>query len=333
MGNTTNPPLAGRLLPPEEVHQETLAMDGTFLRIVAEWLWTRFEHEGWGVGDARDLTDMAQTFEVKNDVLFQEAVESLATTDFVEKDGDTVLFVKPAPPGTTLDYLLNDCPQDFGQSFPVFAQLFRGGLDKVLLGVTHERPMTADAWAAVLGCAFYLNDRRRAFEFAQFADFGRQKVHPLRVLDFGCGTGFSGLQIQGYLNAHGLECELYGYDPTPGVMELAQQRLPSLKPYVLGDPTNPVAFDVVFVSHALHYIPEGQQQPTIALIDRILRSPGKFFGAALFSEPDYNPAVNTCIKVLGGPGVPSGATFATWFRGTSFQLRVDTHARVFCADK
>lgn len=38
MGNATNPPLAGRLLPAEEVHQETLAMDGTFLRIVAEWL-------------------------------------------------------------------------------------------------------------------------------------------------------------------------------------------------------------------------------------------------------------------------------------------------------
>ncbi|MFQ6116425.1 MAG: hypothetical protein ACE5NG_20390, partial [bacterium] len=71
----------------------------------------------------------------------------------------------------------------------------------------------------------------------------------------------------------------------------------------------------------------------IALIDRILRSPGKFFGAALFSEPDYNPAVNTCIKVLGGPGVPSGTAFANWFQGTSFQLRVDTRTRVFCADK
>ncbi|MFQ6123346.1 MAG: methyltransferase domain-containing protein [Candidatus Heimdallarchaeota archaeon] len=327
------PTLTGRFLPLDEVHQETLSMDGTFVRIVAEWLWAQFEHEGWGIGEAHDITDMAQAFNVKSEDLFREALDCVATTDFVEKEGENLQFVKPVPIGTTLDYLLNECPQDFGQSFPVFVKLFRAGLDKVLLGVPQGSPMNAEAWDAVLGCSFYINDRQRAFEFAKFANIGRIKDQPLRVLDFGCGTGFSGLQIQGYLNSHGIECELYGYDPTPGVVELARKRIPGLKPYILGDPRNKVVFDGVFVSHALHYIPKERQQPTIALIDKILHSPGKFFGCALFSEPDYNPHVNTCIRVLGGPGVPSSTTFESWFQGTNFKLRIDARARVFCADK
>ncbi|MFX0198443.1 MAG: class I SAM-dependent methyltransferase [Candidatus Hodarchaeota archaeon] len=330
---STMPNFTGRLLPPEEIYQETLAMDETFVRIVAEWLWEQFEHEGWGVGEAYNIADMVQTFEIKNDDLFQEALISVATSDYVAKEGDKFRFLKPAV-GVSLDYLLNECPKDFGQSFPVFAKIFRAGLDKVLLGITQDSdPMTAEAWDRVLGNQFYVNDRHRAMEFGRLMDLRKDLDRPLKVLDWGCGTGICSIQIQQYLNENGIEHELYGYDPTPGVIDIAKSRIPSLSPYIFGRSEKEVVFDIVFVSHALHYIPNGQQQPTIALIDRICHSPGKFLGCALFSEPDFNPHVNTCIRVLGGPGVPSEAGFKSWFLGTNFKIRVDTCARVFCADK
>ena len=77
----------------------------------------------------------------------------------------------------------------------------------------------------------------------------------------------------------------------PGMVEAAQKRVPSLKPYVPGDPKNTIKFDIVFASHCLHYIPEEKRRPTMALMDSILESPGKLLGCGLFS--DYTPNVRT----------------------------------------
>jgi len=326
----SNQPTLGRILQTSEVQAENLAMENVVPLIASEWLWTNYSHIGGKPGETHDISEIAESFAVKDEQLFRESLQCLSE-EYAVTDGEKIHFKKVAPVGCAVSQLYTEPVQEFAQNFAIFLDFVRNGFDRQILGVT-DANFDPGAWEQVLGGPFYLNDRRRALEFGQVYQFISKKA-PIRILDFGCGTGHSAIQLQGYFEALGMETEIYGSDPMPGMVAAAIKRVPSLKPYIPGDPMNTTKFDIVFASHCFHYIPEDKRQPTMALLDSMLESPGKILGCGLFS--DYTPNVGTVIKILGGAGgAPSAEEFKDWFTGTSFtHVRVNPQERVFAIEK
>ncbi|MFX0211292.1 MAG: class I SAM-dependent methyltransferase [Candidatus Hodarchaeota archaeon] len=324
----------GRILSPEELHLENVAVQNVLEKLVTEWLWTNLQSTGGKIGEPHSINDMAsKTLDIKNEDLFYEAIEWV-DDEYVIKEGDKLKFKKPAPTGTTVNYLLNKEPaRDFAETYAVFIDFVHAGMDKLLLGTVKHGHFDPSAWEKVLGGSFYANSRRREMEYGGLAEFLKARESTPKILDFGCGTGHSLLQVQAYLESRGIiDYEFYGYDPSPGMVEMAQNRIPSLQPYVLGDPTNTIQFDVVLAFFCHHFIPPEQQRPTMALFDQIIKSPGKFLGIGGFCEVDYNPAQDPLVKLIGGAGSPS-EEFKSWFTGTSFEVNVNTFELVFCCNK
>ncbi|QGZ57734.1 class I SAM-dependent methyltransferase [Paraburkholderia acidiphila] len=102
-----------------------------------------------------------------------------------------------------------------------------------------------------------------------------------RVLDIGCGSG----RDLAYLQT--LECDVYGLDATPELVELAQSRHPELKGRIVCEsiPSAQVpfggAFDGVLCSAVLMHIPLEHQIAAAEFIERSLK-PG---GRLLYSVP------------------------------------------------
>ena len=98
-----------------------------------------------------------------------------------------------------------------------------------------------------------------------------------RVLDLGCGTGSLALMIKRQHPG----VEVVGVDPDPAALERARRKatragLALRLDQGLGDtlPYQDGAFDRVLSAFVLHHLPDGEKEPTLREVRRVLASDG-----------------------------------------------------------
>jgi ubiquinone/menaquinone biosynthesis C-methylase UbiE len=103
----------------------------------------------------------------------------------------------------------------------------------------------------------------------------------MNILDVGCGTGTQLELYQRY------ECNLYGLDASPSMLEVAQKRLGDTTKLDLGNATDlpyeDDKFDLIISMLTLHEMPPETRSATIKEMRRVLKEDGR----VLFI--DFNP--------------------------------------------
>ena len=95
----------------------------------------------------------------------------------------------------------------------------------------------------------------------------------MNVLDVGCGTGTHLDLYRGY------ECNLYGLDLSPSMLEVARKRLGNAAKLVLGDaaemPYENSQFDLVIAMLSLHEMCPETRSAVVMEITRVLKTEGR----------------------------------------------------------
>lgn len=161
----------------------------------------------------------------------------------------------------------------------------------------------ADEYHAALAAGIKLSGEGPAY-FSEYkvADIarawhadGRSADTPVRVLDFGAGTGNS----VPYVHKHFSNAHLSCVDLSRRSLDVASQRFPGKAEYVHFDGTHiPFAaetFDIAFAMVVFHHIPHDQHLALLEELRRVLRPDGCLF---IFEHNPLNPltvrVVNNC---------------------------------------
>ncbi|HEX2114437.1 MAG TPA: class I SAM-dependent methyltransferase [Alphaproteobacteria bacterium] len=152
-------------------------------------------------------------------------------------------------------------------------------------------------------------------------------TRPLRILDFGSGSGGS----IGYFRRYFPSAELVCLDVSRKSLALARRRAGGLGAFVCFDgetiPFGNGSFDVVFTACVFHHIPAERHMPLLGEIRRVLRPNGSLF---LFEHNPLNPltrrAVDSCAfdreAVLIGAGEMAARARAAGFGHPAIAYRI-----------
>jgi len=125
---------------------------------------------------------------------------------------------------------------------------------------------------------------RRRIEWLRRCLFKNKFLEPMRVMDYGCGTGSSTPYLLAILGAK----FIIGADQSAQSLEIARKTF-SADPvrFVSIDACRPdSSFDLVFCNGVFHHIPVGERQQAIDYIFRSLRPGGVF---AFWENNPWNP--------------------------------------------
>ena len=115
---------------------------------------------------------------------------------------------------------------------------------------------------------------------------------PLKILDYGCGTGRAARFIQKYFP----NSSFFGVDPSKKSVEMARKNYPKCIFNVI-DPEKGMAFknkfDIIFSAVVFHHIAPKQRKKTFEKIFAALNDHGYF---VLFEHNPYNPVVRKIVK-------------------------------------
>lgn len=106
---------------------------------------------------------------------------------------------------------------------------------------------------------------------------------PLRILDFGCGSG-RGLP---YFEKYFPKSELWGYDVSPESLEVARERVSTVELVHEWETIAEQRFDLIFTANVFHHIPIEERQSALNRCRDVLNEGGQMF---LFEHNPYNPA-------------------------------------------
>lgn len=114
------------------------------------------------------------------------------------------------------------------------------------------------------------------------------------ILDFGCGDGL----MTSFVSKHFPLASVYGVDPSPGSIEVAQQNFPTLKFSINYDQKPDLdfednTFDIVFAAGAFHHIPFERHLGYMQEINRVLKKDGAF---VMFELNPLNPVTSHIFK-------------------------------------
>ena len=117
----------------------------------------------------------------------------------------------------------------------------------------------------------------------------------MNILDVGCGTG-SHLELYQRYN-----CNLYGIDMSPSMLEVARQRLGDSARLDLGDashmPYDDDLFDLVFAMLTLHEMSPAVRSAVLKEIQRVLKKDGRLLLIDYHQGP-YQPLQGWTAKVI-----------------------------------
>lgn len=117
---------------------------------------------------------------------------------------------------------------------------------------------------------------------------------PGAILDFGCGDGM----MTSYLAGHFKKADIYGVDPSPKSIAIAQKNYPRVHFAVNSEASTSLnyednSFDIVCSAGTFHHIPFEMHTGYIREIQRILKPGGKFI---LFELNPLNPLTVLTFK-------------------------------------
>jgi SAM-dependent methyltransferase len=110
-----------------------------------------------------------------------------------------------------------------------------------------------------------------------------KRTPPIRVLDFGCGSGRS----LPYLAQYFPKAELWGYDVSLESLKVAQSRVHKARLFSEWKNVNEIQFDAIIAANVFHHIPIDARVPALKQCYESLTEQGHFF---LFEHNPYNPA-------------------------------------------
>ncbi len=163
------------------------------------------------------------------------------------------------------------------QEFDQFAQQYRPELDKAL-SLSGE----SSAYFAQL----------KVHKLASW--IGQLANQEATILDFGCGDGL----MTSFLKQQFNRATVFGVDPSPKSIEIAQKNYPQVSFAVNSDTSTTLdfpdaMFDVVCAAGAFHHIPFEMHEGYMNEINRILKTNGTF---VLFELNPFNPLTVITFK-------------------------------------
>jgi SAM-dependent methyltransferase len=135
-----------------------------------------------------------------------------------------------------------------------------------------------------------------AYKIAEFAGFSPERqVGPLRILDFGSGTGNALPFFRQYFPGARLTCA----DPSSRSIAMSRQRFPGSEEYSIIEGReiqhDAASFDMAFSACVFHHIPPREHAHWLVELLRVIRPGGLL---TIFEHNPLNPltvrAVNTC---------------------------------------
>lgn len=120
----------------------------------------------------------------------------------------------------------------------------------------------------------------------------KQLPSPKRILDFGCGDGLMTKEVCSFFP----DSEIYGVDPSPEILKLAQKNCPKVTFKTSDKKLNLFGnkkFDLIFSTMVFHHIPFNEHENYLKEINSIL-SPGGLF--VIFELNPFNPMAQYIIN-------------------------------------
>jgi ubiquinone/menaquinone biosynthesis C-methylase UbiE len=123
---------------------------------------------------------------------------------------------------------------------------------------------------------------------------GQKALTAKTILDFGCGDGLMTYFVSKYLP----HATVYGVDPSPDSVKVAQENYPNLKLTVNYDEKpdldfHDAHFDIVFAAGAFHHIPFKNHEGYLKEIFRVLKPDGSF---VMFELNPLNPLTQLTFR-------------------------------------
>ena len=234
--------------------------------------------------------------------LFLELLGILEKEGFIKIENETV-HLKKRMPENILEESEKKISPTVRKSFSQFARNFGSILFTRLAG---KEPTTFDEnelrvlWNIALKGRFYSLQRERCFKFVHLADFVASWDPHVRILDYGCGTGNSTIEIYEYLKRNNLDFELHACDVSEGLLEIAKEDEALTYPIhffsLLKQKPRENYYDAIFLGQVVHWFEDPKKM--IATLKSYLKPGGMLFGVeSIYAKNMYD--VDLFLRILG----------------------------------
>ena len=168
-------------------------------------------------------------------------------------------------------------------------------------------------WTVAFKGGFYRLQRLEAFKFANIAKFLQRREPPVRVLDYGCGSGDGAIQLYQYLAKRGVTVNMEGCDPAEGLLEIARDDAIELPIHFFNLTKHAPKsgyYDAIFTSQVLHWSNTPIQ--LVGALKSYLKPDGLLFGVQSTKSPRLRH-IDLFIRLMGSRGFPTTEEFHRWF--------------------
>jgi len=266
--------------------------------------------------------------------LFLELLGLLEKAGYLKIENETVYLRKKIP-----DNILEEAEKNISPTVrKSFSQFARNLKSILFIRLAGKAPTTFDEnelrvlWNIALKGRFYTLQRERCFKFVRLAEFVASRKPPVRILDYGCGTGNSTIELYEFLKKNNLDFELHACDVSEGLLEIAKEDEALTYPIhffsLLKQKPREGYYDAIFLGQVIHWFEDPVEM--IGTLKSYLKPGGMLFGVeSIYSKNLYY--INLFLRILGSRGFPTKEEFFEWFEKNDMKLEYDFAVYAFKA--
>lgn len=273
------------------------------------------------------IKDLANSQGYVNDNLLIELLRILESEGYIRIIQDNIQVLKRIPKDH-IDEVEKKLAKEVKESFHSFVPTIKKALGDRLKGIPISEFDAGELrvqWEIALKGDFYTLQRSKALNFARIPDFTKNRAPPIRILDYGCGSGEGTRQLYDFFKKNcNMDFTLDGCDVSIGLLEIAEDDVAldyPLEFFSLKD-TNPKKnyYDAIFLSQVIHW-PEDTYK-LIKELKESLKPGGMLFGVeSNLSSRIYQ--IDLFLRLLGSQGFPKIELLYDWFESNGLKLIYD----------
>ena len=275
----------------------------------------------------QNIQEFARAHEYVNEELLVELFKILEAENYINIMNNEFEVLKLIPDDVIkqVEIKINE---DIRKSFMNFIPTVMKAMDDRLKGVPLSEFDAGELrvqWEIALKGDFYTIQREKAFNFARFPDFIKEREAPIRLLDYGCGSGEGTRQFYNFIEKKcDVEFTIDGCDVSIGLLEIAEDDIGLEYPlefFSLKDrPLKDNYYDAIFLSQVIHW--DKDPFRLIKELKASLKPGGMLFGV----ESNYTKRVyqiDLFLRLLGAQGFPTKELLHDWFESNGLDLKFD----------